>query len=116
MDGIALRFFVFGHGGGEGSQVEGNAGRQAAGCPIGFQPRCKAFGRQSHRFRQAGGQEDAYGDGFAMGDVEAGLPGFVFDGVGEGVAEVEAAAFAALLFVAAYDAGLDLRRGRNECL
>ena len=116
MDGVAFRFFVFGHGGGEGCRVEGNAGRQAAGRPIGFQPCCKAFGRQSHRLREAGGQEDAYGDGFAMGDVQAGLPGFVFDGVGEGVAEVEAAAFAALLFVAAYDAGLDLCRGCDECL
>ena len=88
MDGVALRFFVFGHGGGKGSQVEGDAGGQAAGCPIGFQPRCKAFGCQAHRFRQAGGQEDANGDRFAMGDVQTGLPGFVFNGVGEGGAEV----------------------------
>jgi hypothetical protein len=60
------------------------------------------------------GGEHAVSDGFAMEEsavVESG-----FEGVGEGVAEVEEHAFAGFVFVAGNDGGFDADGGENDAL
>ena len=90
--------------------------RQADADKIGRQSICKAFLRHAQALRQLCRQDYAHGDGFSVGDIVPAQMGFVFDGMAEGVAQVQFGPHAVLLRVFRHDPGLDLSRLQDERL
>ncbi len=85
----AQGFLVFGHGFLQNLRRVRTFHRQADALEILLQAGCQAFLADAHAFAEPGGQDDAHGHGFPVGDVIGPLTGFVFDGVAEGMAQVQ---------------------------